>query len=360
MALGAAVFAAAAVGVPGPAHGGAAIQLPVRRPPVARSDPLELLGTTRPGETVSHAPGPVDDREIVHVGLAPDGTVVSVKVDQILTVSGVGDFEMRVLGPVDDVDAPAEQSPQPGLRRQTVTWQGFSPGAKTLRSTLTLQAAFERNRLPLAVTVADDAVTLRNGTTLPAAFAVGTPDAAAVSRLAEGVRGRLAAGLVPVAGEDGLPSSLDSRTPVGEERVYVTVPVHVTGTVGNVSIDVVVADTPIVVPVSAPLPARAPAAGGGVVHLRIAGALPTLPPGAGLREVQTALAQAARLVDLDAFVGVTVAGPSTTVYEYGPAPKAATPPPPPPDRPADRATLAWSAVAAMALAALGRSIWLRS
>jgi hypothetical protein len=358
VAVFAAVFAAAAVGVPGPAHGGAAIQLPVRRPPVARSDPLELLGTTRPGETVSHAPGPVDDHEIVHVGLAPDGTVVSVKVDQTLTVSGVGDFEMRVLGPVDDVDAPAEQSPQPGLRRQTVTWQGFSPGTKTLRSTLTLQAAFERNRLPLAVTVADDAVTLRNGTTLPAAFAVGTPDAAAVSRLAEGVRARLAAGLVPVAGEDGLPSSLDSRTPVGEERVYVTVPVHVTGTVGDVPIDVVVADTPIVVPLSSPAPA--PATGGGVVHLRVAGTLPALAPGAGLREVQTALAQAARLVDLDAFVGVTVAGPSTAVYEYGPAPKATAPPLPPPDRPADRAALAWSAVAAMALAALGRSIWLRS
>lgn len=332
---------------PAEAAAGEVIQLPVRRPPVSRTDPLELLGPSQPFELVSHAPGPVDDRETVRVGLGRDGAVRSVRVEQTLTVLGVGDFEMKVLGPVLDIEAPPEQSPQPGLRRQTVTWQGFSTGKDELRSTVTLVPTAEQDRLPMLVSVgADGTVTLRNNTTLPVTLAVGTAEPGALRSTYEAARTRLARGEAAVAGEDGLPAALVAQGPVGSEKVDVTVPVHVTGTVGDSAVDTVLGSSPMVV-------------GRGPVRLRVTGALPTLVAGGGLRELQVALAQMARLVDLDAFVGVTVPGPSSSVYEY--APVVVPPPPPKPADPdADGVTIGWAAVALLALVAAGRSVWIRA
>lgn len=282
------------------------------------------------------------DEEVVRVGLAPNGAVQSVVVDQTLTIDGLGDFELKVLGPVQEVDAPPEQSPQPGLRRTTVLWSGFSPGRKVLRSTLTMDATAESVRLPIAVTAVNGSVTLRNQTTLPAAIDVGPAE---VRSLVNTVRSRLAAGQDPF---DGLPPTIPATGPVAEERLFITVPVRVVGTVGTTPVDVVVADAPVSLAAS------------GEVRLRATAATPTLAPDAGLRELHVALTQAARKADLDVFIGVTAPGPSSTVYEYGPAAAPPPPPPPPEDLEPNPVAIALALAAALASAVLARAVWLRS
>lgn len=305
-----------------------------------------MLGPDPRGELPSHAPGPVADEEVVHIGLGPDGEVESVVVEQTLTISGVGDFELRVLAPVEEVDAPPEQSPQPGLRRNTVLWSGFSPGIKVLRSSLTLEdAAAEAARLPLAVDMRDGVVVLRNQTTAAAAVDVGPTD---VGSVVASARARLAAGENPL---DGLPRTIPATGPVTEERVAVTVPVRVLGHIGATPVDAVVGEEPHTVVAT------------GDVRLSVTAVLPSpdaLSPAAGVRELQAVLTAAVRKADFEAFVGVTVPGPSSTVYEYAPA--AAPPPPPPPaeETEADPLAIALAVVGALAIAVVGRALWLRS
>lgn len=292
----------------------------------------------------SHAPGPVVDEEVVRVGLAPGGEVRSIVVDQTLTIEGVGDFELKVLGPVAEVDAPPEQSPQPGLRRTTVLWSGFSPGRKVLRSTLTVDPA-ESARLPIAVTATATEVTLRNQTTAPGAYDTGPADAGAV---VAAVRARLAAGQDPL---DGLPAGIPATGPVRAERLSTTVPVRVVGTVGTTPVDAVVAEQPYSI------------AAVGEARLTVTPVLPgpdALPPDAGVRELQEVLGAVARKADVDVFVGVTVPGPSRTVYEYAPAAAPPPPPPPPPARTPEPLALALAAAGVVVLAVVGRAVWLRS
>jgi len=324
---------------------GAAIPLPTPATPLTRTDPLTLLGPGRPGELPSHAPGPVADDEVVHVGLAPDGAVKSVTVDQQLSLSGVGDFEVRVLGPVTDVVGAAGASPQPGLRLGTVIWQGFSPGAKVLRSTMTLDPATERDRLPVRV---GPGPVLMNAAAVPVQLAQGTPDPAALRSLVAAVRAALAAGQAPVPGAGGIPASLPSSGPVTLARRTVYAPLRVVGS----GIDTVLTDaTPVRIPANA--------------SFTVTTALPdpsALPADAGLEAVEVVLAQVAHRDDVDAYMGATVPGSSTTRYEYGPAAAPAAAPNGPattPDR-AHPGTIVLCLLVAMALAAEARAVWVRS
>jgi hypothetical protein len=334
----------------------AVIPLPRPAPPVARTDPLALLGPDASGDIASHAPGPVTDDEVVRVGLAPDGSVASVRVDQRLTLTGVGDFDIKVLGPASDVEAPAGQSPQPGLRSNTVLWQGFSPGTKVLASTITLQPAFERDRLPVSVRVSGGQVVVANATAVPIKLATGTPDPVALRELVAGVRAKLAAGEAPVAGEGGLPAGLPSPSEVGFETRPVMAPVRVTGSVGGVPVDVLLPSA------AAPDGRVAFPAASGEVRLTVVGALPeaaALAEGAGLLEVETVLAQAARLGDVQVYAGLTVPGPSSARFEFAPEAAAAVPQARPPEK-RNPVAAALAGVAVLALLGGGWAVWRRS
>jgi len=311
--------------------------------PSGSINPTALLGPDRPGEILSHAPGPVADDEVVHVGLGLGGEVRTVIVDQRLTVSGVGDFELNVPGPAADVTGPVGQSPQPGLRRGAVVWQGFSPGTKVLRSTVTLDPGLERLKLPLRVSVRRDAgvvvLSVANATAAPVA---------------------LAAGRAPIAGADGLPVAIPAMSAVRTLPRPVTVPFAVRGQLDDVAVDALLpsADHP---DGSLVLRSRGP----GRLRFTATASLPdpaTVGPGAGLAAVEVALTQVLRRGQFTHYLGSPVAGPETTTYEYGPAPAAA----PraalaPPGRERLRpGAVVLAALAGVALVAAGAAVWARS
>jgi hypothetical protein len=320
---------------------GAAIPLPTPTTPLTRTDPLLLLGPGRPGELPSHAPGPVADDEVVHVGLAADGGVRSVTVDQQLRLTGLGDFEVRVLGPVTDVVGVPGASPQPGLRLGTVIWQGFSPGAKVLRATMTLNPVNERDRLPVRL---GPGPTVTNAAVVSVQVAQGSPEPAAVRSLVASVRAALAAGVAPVPGAGGIPASLPSSGPVTLVRRTVHVPLRVVGD----GVDTVLTDaTPVRVPAS----------------FTVTTALPdvsALPPDASLDAVEAVLAQVAHRADVDAYMGATVPGSSTTRYEFAPAAAAPLPTAAVAPERAHPMTLVLCALVALALAVEAWAVWARS
>jgi hypothetical protein len=290
----------------------------------------------------------VEDDEVVRVGLAPNGEVRSVQVDQRLVIHGLGDFDLKVMGPATDVVSPSEQSPQPGLRVGTVIWQGFSPGRKELASTITLRPEEERARLPIEVTVDSAGITLVNRTAVPVPLASGATDPGALARLSQAVSAKLAAGQAPVPGVDGVPLSLPARGPVGSERRAVGVPMHVTGTVGATPFDVVVGDTAVSV------------VGSGPLRFQAVAALPSARPLTTVIDAQVLLASVARVGEFQVYAGVTAPGPSTARFEYAPQPPPAAPRPVPPGEKADWLTVALAGLAALLLAVVGAGAWLRS
>ena len=52
--------------------------------------------------------------------------------------NGVGDFDLVMPRMATGISGPADQAIQPGLRRGEILWNGFSPGERVLRSTVTL------------------------------------------------------------------------------------------------------------------------------------------------------------------------------------------------------------------------------
>jgi hypothetical protein len=317
-------------------------------PPPARSDPIALLGPDANGDLPSRAPGPVDDDEVVRVGLGPDGSVQSVQVDQRLVIHGVGDFDLKVMGPATDVTAPPEQSPQPGLRIGTVIWQGFSAGRKELVSTVTLRPDDERDRLPLEVRVDGPGATIVNRTAVPIPLASGATDRAALAALSQAVSAKLAAGQAPVPGADGIPATLPARAAAGTERRPVGVPMHVTGAVGDTPFDVVVGDTAVRVQ------------GSGPVRFTAVAALPAARPLTTVIDAQVLLASVARVGEFQVYAGVTVPGPSTARFEYAPQPPRPAPRPVEPGEDADWLAVGLTVAAALLLAGVAVGVWLRA
>ena len=110
-------------------------------------------------------PGPVADQEQVNVGLHTDGSISQVVVSQRLILSGLGDFQFRVPGPARDVSALPGSATNPGLRKGSVLWQGFSSGREVLAAEVDLMPNLERDRLPLefGIDMSVDGQTLEPG-----------------------------------------------------------------------------------------------------------------------------------------------------------------------------------------------------
>jgi hypothetical protein len=218
-----------------------------------------------------------------------------------------------------------------------------------LASSVTLQAQFEQTRLPVSVHRTGTEVTIANTTAVPFGFSNGGADPAPLHAAIAAVKARLAEGQRPQPGADGVPTALSSRGPVTTERRFVAAPMHVRGTIGNTAVDALVVDKLVV---SDP----------GPVHLTVTPAAPdpaALGDNAGVVDLQLVMAQVARLSQYDAYEGVTVPGPSTTRYEYGPA---AAPPAPKPVRKehAHPLTMVLAALAALGLALVSWAAWARS
>ena len=178
-------------------------------------------------------PGRVEDLEQVRVSLGLDGRPVAVEVEQRLTVHGLGDFEFRVPGPAADVEPLPESRSQPGLRRGSVIWQGFSPGERVVGATMTMFPQEEEKRLPVRASIAmtiggrpvdgvtpltgalDIRVTLTNTTPIPIEVKDAAVDPVAAGAALDAVRGALRDGRRPVPGRGGVPEALSVSGKVG-------------------------------------------------------------------------------------------------------------------------------------------------
>lgn len=114
---------------------------------------LKQLPGFRPDRLLpSSVPGPVVNDEVVRVGVAGDGTVAEVLLEQRLTLTGTGDYAIRERGPARSATSLSDD-PAPLTQRGAVVWQGFSPGSRALAARLVLDPAIEAAHLPLVVEI---------------------------------------------------------------------------------------------------------------------------------------------------------------------------------------------------------------
>ena len=244
----AAVAGSALLWLSGPAY---ALDLP--SPAEQRAQDLSLLkevGARADRVLVSNVPGTVVNDEVVLVGLSEAGTPARVLMEQRLSLTGIGDYNVRERGPARASEALGDEPP-PVTKFGAVVWQGFSPGSRELAARLTLDPVIEAARLPLQVTVsgrplapgglvpAAGQVVLRltNRTAQPATLPTATDaDAGAVARALDVARAAAQAPAgprLPAAGT-GLSTGLPAAVPTTGDR-QVTAPsgvsLRVTGTV---------------------------------------------------------------------------------------------------------------------------------
>ncbi len=120
---------------------------------LAATELLKQLPNFRPDRLLpSNVPGVVVNDETVQVGVAGNGSVRRVELDQRLRLSGVGDYAVRERGPARSA-TPLGDDPPPVTRRGAVVWQGFSPGSRDLAARLVLDPLIEAVHLPLSLQV---------------------------------------------------------------------------------------------------------------------------------------------------------------------------------------------------------------
>lgn len=168
----------------------AAVALPWPTQPVTASPPLTPVTVTT---FANRFRGHVDASATVRVGLDRTGATRTVSVTQRLVVGGPGDYVLTIPAPaLSVVRGPGSES-QPGLRRNALVWQGFSPGRRVLTATADLEPAAARPALPLAVRLSVGAghstLTLENRTATVVASFRGTGSPAAVERYLRALRG---------------------------------------------------------------------------------------------------------------------------------------------------------------------------
>jgi hypothetical protein len=91
--------------------------------------------------------------ERVRVGIDEHGRPVRVVVRQRLLLSGKGDYQLSIGGPVADVRAAPGSQSEPGLRADQLLWAGFSPGRKVLAADAILRTRPAARYLPVRVRV---------------------------------------------------------------------------------------------------------------------------------------------------------------------------------------------------------------
>jgi hypothetical protein len=161
----------------------------------------------------------------VRVSIDPTGRPVRiVDIDRIV-VAAKGDYSFAIAAPVEDVRAAPGSRSEPGLRSQTVIWQGFSPGRRLLAAEITLRTSAAGPALPLRIEVGRAGLRLVNA----ASARVTAPDApvraSEIAQVLDGARAALLAGTPTPA------PVVDAIGPVRDVRVISQVPLHVRGTV---------------------------------------------------------------------------------------------------------------------------------
>jgi hypothetical protein len=164
----------------------------------------------------------VSNRQVVFVDVLTDGTVVGVRVRQVLTLRGTGDFFFQVAAPAKDVRAAPGSQGEPGLRQGAILWQGFANRRRVLAADIELDPAAVAAVLPLRLELRDGVLVLRNAT------AVRARGFSAAARQAQ-IR-RVLAGITRHPAEQ---PSVAISGPVRGRSVVVDAPLRVEGSVGG-------------------------------------------------------------------------------------------------------------------------------
>jgi hypothetical protein len=330
----------------------------------------------------------------------------------------VGDYFIKIPGPVEKAEALPDSTSQPGLRSGSLVWQGFSSESETLSARVELDPENETDRLPVAARlrfrvndraseVGDHAGGLMeleleviNSTESPMILPSATPaEPERVAGLLDSVRESLSFGNRPRAGRD-FPVSLVVASPIANRRTRVIAPVSVALRVAldegakevkGPHIRVERNDSRVLVTASTVLSAGKPRhtfrftasvpAGSSTVGLRI---LPSAPPPSDLQpptgkswtgayrrgsvssrnvldRLVSVLASVARLPEIDGYLGNPDRdGPARTTYSYRFVTPVAADQPPAGSPPNTRGNSALGIAAALALAAgllLSLVIW---
>lgn len=210
------------------AHAARRIALPSPIAPLSAQPPL-AGGARTSAERVAHS---VTASTNVAVAIDGAGTPFAVTATQRLDVRGLGDYFFTIGAPVLAVRAPPGSAPVPGMRTGSIIWAGFNPGNRLLVARATLEPAKAVAALPIRIRVSGDTVTLENETGISVgSFSADAPRAPLVAYLAR-LRAEVAHGRTP------LQTSIPLASTPTNERITVTAPLHVTGTIGPQRIDV--------------------------------------------------------------------------------------------------------------------------
>lgn len=219
------------------------VELPTPEAAKVQQSQLILAVGGRPDRLKkSIVPGRVVNDEKVLIGIAGDGGVRTVFLEQRLDVEGTGDYAIRERGPAREA-TPLGAEPPPLTQKGAVVWQGFTPGHRALAARLRLDPQIEASRLPFTVSVSGVAdggriagkgvahVTVRNVSSQPQQLPTGS-DAAAAD-LAGPLDKALAVARAPSSArlpstDDVLPKEL-SVTAAAQQDSSQAVPLHLTG-----------------------------------------------------------------------------------------------------------------------------------
>lgn len=134
----------------------------------------------------------VDSNEVVRVGVDGSGRATAIHVRQQLEVSGKGDYQLAVGGPIEGVRRGARSQSEPGFRKDQLLWAGFSPGTKLLVADIALRVPPAAPYLPLRLQLKREAdgVTLKltNVTTTPVMSYEGVVRPPEIARLLDATR----------------------------------------------------------------------------------------------------------------------------------------------------------------------------
>lgn len=243
-AMGALIFASAAV--TGPVLASSKVHLPTRKDASTVAPGAEtILNGNAAIET--QLPGRVEDEELIKLVLGEDGSPAAIIVDQRLKLHGVGDFSFKVPGPAQDVQALPGSGQQPGLRKGSVIWQGFSAGKEILAARMPLFPEQERTRLPLDTSFSLQAdgkpvapgdtldgdlelkFTVANSTSSLTAVKVGEGDKTELASALDAIGAELKKGHRPAPGSAGIPKEVTVLGGLKAAPRFIEVPFHVKG-----------------------------------------------------------------------------------------------------------------------------------
>lgn len=200
---------------------------PVTNIPPFQPPPTALPNLFRP---------PLASTDLMEVGVAPDGRVVSVTATQRLVLKEVGDYRLTVPAPAEDVVAGPGSESSPGLRQGAILWQGFAAGRKVLSARARLDPRAAAQALPLRIEIAGRSARIENVTGARSSTYTANGDRAQLVGILDSLREH------PDGRKLGQGAYVKVTGATKPARLVVFAPLRVTGRIGTTKVSLVLGD----------------------------------------------------------------------------------------------------------------------